>query len=347
MAASALLLTKLNLICQGFDGGDCIGKDEGEKPLCAGSCLPADVQEGWNPLCAGVCGDGVVNAKEKCDDSNTADGDGCSATCAIETGFWCTEDAVGKSTCSSAPATPPSPPSAPKPSAPPSPAPPPMLPAETLKVLGGWGTPLPSKPLGACEGDCDSDADCMTGLACFQRNHTEDVPGCDNRVKWDSYDFCYDPAALTTPQRPPSTPPPPPPPARPPPPAPLPPDMIVAKIRVRVRKSSGLHPSSIEAVLSDLYYQPDRADCLGGLHLAQPPFFEGSSGDALGGLAGAIGVPPEVTYGIGGAAIAIGVFLLVAGGLFVSKGNRLKAEAGSSTSKFSAMDTESATSAGV
>lgn len=32
-----------------------------------------------------ACGDGVVDAGEGCDDGNTADGDGCSATCAVET----------------------------------------------------------------------------------------------------------------------------------------------------------------------------------------------------------------------------------------------------------------------
>lgn len=36
-----------------------------------------------------VCGDGAVGSGETCDDSNTTDGDGCSATCAIETGSVC------------------------------------------------------------------------------------------------------------------------------------------------------------------------------------------------------------------------------------------------------------------
>ena len=30
----------------------------------------------------------------------------------------------------------------------------------------------------ACEGDCDSDADCSTGLKCFTRDRLEGVPGC-------------------------------------------------------------------------------------------------------------------------------------------------------------------------
>ena len=32
-----------------------------------------------------TCGDGIVNGNEQCDDSNTNEGDGCSATCQIET----------------------------------------------------------------------------------------------------------------------------------------------------------------------------------------------------------------------------------------------------------------------
>ena len=39
---------------------------------------------------AAACGDGILEtATEGCDDSNTVDGDGCSATCNVETGFSC------------------------------------------------------------------------------------------------------------------------------------------------------------------------------------------------------------------------------------------------------------------
>ncbi|MEP7121610.1 MAG: DUF4215 domain-containing protein [Byssovorax sp.] len=37
-----------------------------------------------------VCGDGVLSAAEACDDGNTANGDGCSSACAVESGFTCT-----------------------------------------------------------------------------------------------------------------------------------------------------------------------------------------------------------------------------------------------------------------
>ncbi|HEY1097724.1 MAG TPA: DUF4215 domain-containing protein [Myxococcota bacterium] len=43
-----------------------------------------------------VCGDGSVGGAETCDDGDTAAGDGCSATCRVETGFTC---AGSPSTC--------------------------------------------------------------------------------------------------------------------------------------------------------------------------------------------------------------------------------------------------------
>jgi cysteine-rich repeat protein len=36
------------------------------------------------------CGDGIIDAGEQCDDANTINNDGCSATCNIETGYICT-----------------------------------------------------------------------------------------------------------------------------------------------------------------------------------------------------------------------------------------------------------------
>lgn len=43
-----------------------------------------------------VCGNGKIEAPEACDDGNTVDGDGCSATCTIEAGYGCTGE---PSTC--------------------------------------------------------------------------------------------------------------------------------------------------------------------------------------------------------------------------------------------------------
>ncbi|MFH1725635.1 MAG: LamG-like jellyroll fold domain-containing protein, partial [Elusimicrobiota bacterium] len=41
-------------------------------------------------LPSGVCGNGVYEPYEGCDDGGTASGDGCSAACAVEPGYWCT-----------------------------------------------------------------------------------------------------------------------------------------------------------------------------------------------------------------------------------------------------------------
>ena len=43
----------------------------------------------------------------------------------------------------------------------------------------GWNPPPDARPLGQCEGDCDTDEDCDVGLICFQRSGPEQaVPFC-------------------------------------------------------------------------------------------------------------------------------------------------------------------------
>eukprot|EP00964_Phaeocystis_antarctica_P135734 scaffold100077_cov69-Phaeocystis_antarctica.AAC.1 len=44
-----------------------------------------------------------------------------------------------------------------------------------------------------CMGDCDTDADCKSGLSCFQRNGIETVPGCQRGGGF-SWDYCYAPS---------------------------------------------------------------------------------------------------------------------------------------------------------
>jgi cysteine-rich repeat protein len=49
--------------------------------------------DGCNELCLleiPICGDGAINAGEQCDDANTADNDGCDSLCAVEPDFVCT-----------------------------------------------------------------------------------------------------------------------------------------------------------------------------------------------------------------------------------------------------------------
>ena len=46
--------------------------------------------------------------------------------------------------------------------------------------------------LGRCEGDCDSDSQCISGLKCFQRNGYEKIPGCSGSGTR-GWDYCYNP----------------------------------------------------------------------------------------------------------------------------------------------------------
>jgi hypothetical protein len=59
----------------------------------------------------------------------------------------------------------------------------------------------PSQPLDLCEGDCDSDADCVPGLICFQRNPGQPVPGCRG-FDGSRTDYCINPSAQNTPSLP-------------------------------------------------------------------------------------------------------------------------------------------------
>ena len=49
-----------------------------------------------------------------------------------------------------------------------------------------------SNKCSACEGDCDSDADCATGHTCFQRSNKEKVYGCTGGGPGDlrNHDYC-------------------------------------------------------------------------------------------------------------------------------------------------------------
>jgi hypothetical protein len=50
----------------------------------------------------------------------------------------------------------------------------------------------PQMPLGLCQGDCDTDDDCLDELICFQRDYLERVPGCSGQGTA-SYDYCVAP----------------------------------------------------------------------------------------------------------------------------------------------------------
>jgi fibro-slime domain-containing protein len=69
--------------------------DDSSAPFALGEAAAADaLPDGCaSDACtdgpARFCGDGVIQPGEQCDDGNTASGDGCSASCQIETGFVC------------------------------------------------------------------------------------------------------------------------------------------------------------------------------------------------------------------------------------------------------------------
>jgi len=48
---------------------------------------------------------------------------------------------------------------------------------------------LGTNSYGMCEGDCDKDSDCQSGLTCFQRDGDELIPGCYGSAKKGS-DYC-------------------------------------------------------------------------------------------------------------------------------------------------------------
>lgn len=58
-----------------------------------------------------------------------------------------------------------------------------------LSVVGQDGNPAEVFPLGLCQGDCDSDAECGEGLMCLLRDRGDLVPGCDGDLDRTT-DFC-------------------------------------------------------------------------------------------------------------------------------------------------------------
>jgi len=53
----------------------------------------------------------------------------------------------------------------------------------------------PKVKLNLCEGDCDYDSNCGSGLKCFQRGYYEYVPGCTGPTK-DNWDYCIEERTL-------------------------------------------------------------------------------------------------------------------------------------------------------
>ena len=64
---------------------------------------------------------------------------------------------------------------------------------EQMIVFEAWDGCTINKPCQQCQGDCDSDDDCSGHLKCFDRSHTEAVPGCASGGDGDKSDLdvCY------------------------------------------------------------------------------------------------------------------------------------------------------------
>jgi fibro-slime domain-containing protein len=79
------------------------GTETCDVPADTAACKGCVVQPGYTCPQANVCfanprcGDGTVNAGEACDDNNLGNGDGCSSTCTVETGYTCV--GLGPSVC--------------------------------------------------------------------------------------------------------------------------------------------------------------------------------------------------------------------------------------------------------
>jgi fibro-slime domain-containing protein len=91
---------------EGCDAGPLNGLFNGNATGCSKTCTKEPVcrdASGVTQACASVCGDANVDAMagEGCDDGNAVSGDGCSATCQLETGFNCSDmPATDTQTCS-------------------------------------------------------------------------------------------------------------------------------------------------------------------------------------------------------------------------------------------------------
>jgi len=63
-----------------------------------------------------------------------------------------------------------------------------------VEDLGNTGC-TPNAPCSRCQGDCDTDADCLPGLKCFQKDsNAQSVPGCTGEGNFaEAHDYCYVP----------------------------------------------------------------------------------------------------------------------------------------------------------
>jgi hypothetical protein len=84
-----------------------------------------------------------------------------------------------------------------------------LITLQTILLVGNDGKPQSAFPLQKCQGDCDSDADCVSPLKCYRRLAGDDItkiPGCttDSAVELtkDASDYCYNPEDISPPKTP-------------------------------------------------------------------------------------------------------------------------------------------------
>ena len=153
-------------------------------------------------LCQGDCdGDSHCGSGLKCFlRSGTESVPGCSGS-GVDGKDYCYADVSSPTPAPTPLATPlPTPPPTPSPT--PSPTPAPTLPPSNDPPLDYIGDCSSSSPCGICQGDCDGDSQCGSGLKCFLRSGTESVPGCSG-LGVSGKDYCYSDAP-PTPSPPPS-----------------------------------------------------------------------------------------------------------------------------------------------
>ena len=69
-----------------------------------------------------------------------------------------------------------------------------------LKIVGNNGYPLEFYPLKECQGDCDSNDECIDDLVCLQRDAGEVVPGCLGSDETSKTDYCIHPSLVPSDQ---------------------------------------------------------------------------------------------------------------------------------------------------
>ena len=68
---------------------ECFSCDLTNNSIACSSCNYGYSLDSASNQCLQVCGDGMAGGNETCDDGNTADGDGCSSVCQVESAYFC------------------------------------------------------------------------------------------------------------------------------------------------------------------------------------------------------------------------------------------------------------------